>query len=101
MFTTATTNLITTVLGPDTSPQILRRRHAEDSAEGLLASLVLDAARRLSELEENLRRRVDSAAGVLNRVTATLDAGQSSNPHGVLQATGLDIDLLAARHAEA
>lgn len=101
MFTAATTNLITTVLGPDTDPQVLRRRHAEGSAEEHLAGLVLDAARRLSDLEENLRQRAGSVAGVLTRLTATLDAGQSGNPHGVLQSTGLDIELLAARHAEA
>lgn len=101
MFTAATTDLITTVLGPDTDSQALRRRHAEGSTEDHLASLVLEAARRLSELEEILRQRVGSVAGVLTRLTATLDAGQSGNPHGVLQSTGLDIDLLAARHAEA
>jgi hypothetical protein len=101
MFTAATTNLIKAVLGPDTDPQVLRRRHAEGSADDHLAGLVLDAARRMSELEENLRQRAGSVAGVLTRLTATLDAGQSGNPHGVLQSTGLDIDLLAARHAEA
>lgn len=101
MFSAATTNLITAVLGPDTTPRILRRRHAEGSAEDHLAGLVLDAARRLSELEETLRQRIGSAVCVLHRVTATLDAGQSGNPHGELQTSGLEVDLLAARHAEA
>lgn len=105
MFTPATTNLIAhvlgPVLGPDTDPHALRRRHAAGSAERHLVDLVLDAARRLSNLEENLRQRVGSVAGILSRVTATLDAGAACNPHGELQSTGHDLDLFAARHADA
>ncbi|MCW6004304.1 hypothetical protein K1W54_06875 [Micromonospora sp. CPCC 205371] len=104
MLTPATTNLIAhvlgPVLGPDTDLHILRRRHAEDSAEGHLVDLVLDAARRLSTLEQNLRQQVGAAAGILSRVTATLDCGAACNPHGELQSTAGDLDLLAARHAD-
>ncbi|MDG4795025.1 hypothetical protein [Micromonospora sp. WMMD1082] len=105
MLTPATPTLIAhvlgPVLGPDTDPQTLRRRHSEGSAEGHLVGLVLDAARRLSTLEHSLRQRVGSAAGILSRVTATLDTGAAGNPNGELQSTGRDLDLLAARHADA
>jgi hypothetical protein len=105
MFTPATTNLIRTVLGPvlgkDTDPHALRRRHAEGSTEQQLLGLVLLAARRLSDLEKSVRERAGSTTGILSRLTARLDAGQACQPHGELQSTGLDVDLLAARHADA
>jgi hypothetical protein len=105
MLTSATTDLIRTVLGPvlgqDTDPYALRLLHAEGSAEEHLLSLVLLAARRLSDLEKNVRERAGSTAGILARLTERLDAGQACQPHGELQSTGLDIDLLAARHADA
>ncbi|WP_326550133.1 hypothetical protein [Micromonospora sp. NBC_01813] len=105
MLTPAATNLIAhmlgPVLGPETDPDTLRRRHTEDSAEGHLVALILDAALRLSDLEQNLRRRIASTAGILTRVTATLDAGVACNSSGELRSTGGDLDLLAARHADA
>ncbi|ROO62996.1 hypothetical protein EDC02_5005 [Micromonospora sp. Llam0] len=101
MLTPAATNLIAHVLGPETDLHTLRRRHTEDSAQGHMVALILDAALRLSDLEQNLRRRIASTAGILNRVTATLDAGAACNPSGELRSTGGDLDLLAARHADA
>ena len=88
MFTAATTALIKAVLGEDTDPLALRRRHPDTSAEYHLASLVLTAARRLSNIEQNLHQRLRTAAG-------------PCNPYGELQRTGTDIDLLAARHSDA
>jgi hypothetical protein len=101
MLTATTTGLITAVLGQDPDPLALRRRHPDTSAEYHLASLMLAAARRLSNIEENLCRRLGSAAGILDRVNATLAGGGACNPYGELQPTGTDIDMLAARHADA
>jgi hypothetical protein len=101
MFTPTTNGLITTVLGADTDLYALRRSHPDISAEYALVSLVLTAARRLSHIEENLHRRLGSAAGVLDRVRAKLAAGAACNPYGELLNTGVDVDMLAARHADA
>ena len=101
MHTSATVGLITTLLGQDTDLHDLRRQHTEGSAEWHLLGLALLAADRLSDVERQLRQRAGSVTGILSRVTARLDVGQACQPHGELQPTGLEIGLLAARHAEA
>jgi hypothetical protein len=101
MLTPSTIGLISTILGADTDLYALRRSHPDTSPEHALISLVVTAARRLSYIEENLCRRLAPAAGVLDRVRANLAAGAACNASGELLNTGVDIDTLAARHADA
>jgi hypothetical protein len=101
MLTPATTDLISKLLGHDTDLHAERNQHPQGSAEWHLLGLVLLAADRLSDLERQLRQRAYSVTGILIRLTARLDIGQACQPQGELQSTGSDIDLLAARHADA
>ncbi|WP_217550039.1 hypothetical protein [Streptomyces sp. GbtcB6] len=81
-----------------TSPQGLGRRHTGDSAEDVVARLVVVAARHLDHVSEQLTYAAQSAASTLTRVAT----GKTSiNSLGVLQNSATQIDILAARHADA
>ncbi|WTD05895.1 hypothetical protein OH717_26615 [Streptomyces albidoflavus] len=81
-----------------TPPNALRRRHSPGSAENELAELVARAALHLDTVQKELVDRCTWAAQDLNRVATGTAA---PNSLGVLQNSGLQIDLLAARRADA
>ncbi|MFD9817479.1 hypothetical protein [Streptomyces violascens] len=79
-------------------PQHLIRLHDPDSAEGTLARLVVDAARQLDRLGQELVDRAQWAATDLHRVAT----GKTQvNSLGILQNSATQIDILAARRADA
>ncbi|MFE9407419.1 hypothetical protein ACFYN0_01245 [Streptomyces sp. NPDC006704] len=87
---------VTEALGLD--PQRLIRLHDPDGADGTLARLVVDAARQLDRLGQELADRAQWAATDLHRVAT----GKTQvNPLGVLQNSATQIDILAARRADA
>ena len=59
------------------------------------------AARAITSIEDQLRAAISSARRDLDTAWAALDAGYSINPGGILQSTGHEIDLLAARRHDA
>lgn len=82
----------------DTHPNALRPLHSRDSAEAELAALVVRAALHLDQVQKELVDRCTWAADDLTRVAA---GATSVNSLGILQNSGLQIDLLAARRADA
>lgn len=82
----------------DTHPNALRSLHSRDSAEAELAGLVVRAALHLDQVQKELVDRCTWAADDLTRVAA---GATSVNSLGILQNSGLQIDLLAARRADA
>ncbi|MGQ4484297.1 hypothetical protein ACN6LM_002625 [Streptomyces sp. SAS_281] len=81
----------------DTSPQSLGRLHAE-GPELVVAELVHTAARHLDYLHEQFTVTAQYAASTLTRAAA----GKTTiNSLGILQNSGTQIDILAARRADA
>ncbi|AJT62514.2 hypothetical protein T261_0825 [Streptomyces lydicus] len=79
-------------------PRRLDRLHTPGSAEGTFAQLVVMAAFHLDHLNEQLASQAQQAAVNLTRVAA----GKTQiNPLGVLQNSANQIDILAARRADA
>lgn len=81
-----------------THPDALRRLHPGGSAEDELAQLVVRAARQLDNLQGELVDRCTWAATDLTRVAA---GTMTANALGVLQNSATQIDILAARRADA
>lgn len=79
-------------------PNALRTLHSPGSAENELAELVVRAARHLDSVQSELVDRCTWAAADLTRVAAGTAA---ANPLGILQSSGSQIDILAARRADA
>jgi hypothetical protein len=78
------------------------RRFAEISdLHGHVADAVIDAARLITRIEDDLRARIGAARRDLDRADAALTAGEAINERGVLQYTATEIDMLAARRADA
>jgi hypothetical protein len=76
----------------------LARRQATDGPEDTVAQLVVNGARRLDYLNEQLAAQALAAADGLTRVAA----GKAQiNSLGVLQNSATQIDILAARRADA
>ncbi|MGW2721085.1 hypothetical protein [Streptomyces sp. NPDC001492] len=81
-----------------TSPQRLGRLHRTDSTEDVVAWLVIVAARHLDHVHEQLTDAAQGAASILTRVAT----GKAQiNSLGVLQNRATQIDILAARRADA
>ncbi|MEV3857588.1 hypothetical protein AB0J38_25075 [Streptomyces sp. NPDC050095] len=80
------------------SLKALYRLHPTDSTGEALAQLVVRAARRLDRLHQDITARAAGAADYLTRVA---HSSAMINSLGVLQNQGLQLDLLAARHADA
>ncbi|WP_063760642.1 hypothetical protein [Streptomyces sp. NRRL F-5650] len=81
-----------------TSPQHLARLHKTDSTEGVVAWLVAVAARHLDRVHEQLTDAAQRAASTLTRVA---NGKSQINSLGVLQNSATQIDILAARRADA
>ncbi len=80
------------------SPRYLERLHTPDGTAGVLAQLVFMAARHLDDLHEQFADAAQYAASNLTRAAT----GKSSiNSLGVLQNSATQIDILAARRADA
>ncbi|MEU3008076.1 hypothetical protein [Streptomyces sp. NPDC006863] len=79
-------------------PSALRALHSPGSAENELAELVVRAARHLDSVQSELVDRCTWAASDLTRVAAGTAA---ANALGILQTSGTQIDILAARRADA
>ncbi|MFJ4973255.1 hypothetical protein [Streptomyces sp. NPDC088755] len=77
---------------------MLRTLHPPGSAENELAELVVRAARHLDSVQGELVDRCTWAAADLTRIAAGTAA---ANPVGILQTSGTQIDILAARRADA
>ncbi|MFJ6017270.1 hypothetical protein [Streptomyces sp. NPDC092952] len=81
-----------------TSPRRLGELHGTNSAEGVVARLVDVAARHLDHVHEEFTDAAQNAASVLTRVAT----GKAQiNSLGVLQNSATQIDILAARRADA
>ncbi|MFH9071440.1 hypothetical protein [Streptomyces alboflavus] len=90
------TQMVVEALG--TSPQRLGRLHTTDSTEDAVAWLVVVAARHLDRVHEQLINAAQYAASTLTRVAT----GKAQiNSLGVLQNSATQIDILAARRADA
>ncbi|MEU7205610.1 hypothetical protein [Streptomyces sp. NPDC045470] len=80
------------------SPRCLARLHAVDSPASVLAQLVATAARHLDHVHEQVTDAAHGAASTLTRVAA----GRAPiNSLGILQNSATQIDILAARRADA
>ncbi|MGP9017633.1 hypothetical protein ACT1U9_04380 [Streptomyces sp. BR1] len=79
-------------------PRHLDQLHTPDSAEDLLTQLVAMAAKRLDHLDQQLATRAQQAADDLTRVAA---GNTVINSLGILQNSATQIDILAARRADA
>ncbi|MCX4501095.1 hypothetical protein [Streptomyces anulatus] len=82
-------------LGP--WPRALGRLHAE-GPELVLADLVYTAARHLDHVHEQFTGAAQHAASILTRAAA---GNTSINSLGVLQNSGTQVDILAARRDDA
>lgn len=60
-----------------------------------------DAVRNITRIEDDLRANINTAQRDLRTAVAQLDAGYAINPCGILQNTSREIDMLAARRADA
>ncbi|MEU9280284.1 hypothetical protein [Streptomyces sp. NPDC048341] len=80
------------------SPRRLARLHTPGSPEDALAHLVYMAAHHLDHLHEQLTSAAQSTASTLTRVAS---GTTSINSLGVLQNSATQIDILAARRADA
>jgi hypothetical protein len=80
------------------SPQRLARLHTPGSPEDVLAHLVYMAAHHLDHLHEQLTSAAQSTASTLTRVAS---GTTSINSLDVLQNSATQIDILAARRADA
>jgi hypothetical protein len=77
-------------------------RFAEISdLHGHVADGVIEAARAITRIEDDLRVKISAARRDLDRADAALTAGEAINERGVLQYTATEIDMLAARRADA
>lgn len=82
----------------DASLLHLAQLHTPDSPADVLAQLVFMAARQLNHLHEEFTDRAQNAASTLTRAAT----GKSSiNSLGVLQYSATQVDILAARRADA
>lgn len=79
------------------TPQALHRLHG-DGPELVLAQLLHTAARHLDHVHEQFTDAAQSAASTLTRVAS---GNASINSLGVLQSRGTQVDILAARRADA
>ncbi|WP_236726422.1 hypothetical protein [Streptomyces sp. NBRC 110465] len=79
-------------------PNALRTLHSPGSAEGELADLVVRAALHLDSVQNELVDRCTWAADGLTRVATGTAA---ANRLGILQTSSTQIDILAARRADA
>ncbi|WP_327352838.1 hypothetical protein [Streptomyces sp. NBC_01304] len=79
------------------SPQALGRLH-NDGPELVLADLLYTAARHLDHVHTQFTEAAQGAASTLTHAAA---GNASINSRGVLQNTGTQIDILAARRADA
>jgi hypothetical protein len=80
------------------SPRHLERLHTPDGTADVLAQLVFMAARNIDHLHEQFADAAQYAASTLTRAAT----GKSSiNSLGVLQNSATQIDILAARRADA
>jgi hypothetical protein len=77
------------------------RRATRDTAPDAVADLILAAAATLAAIESELARQLDLAQRALATAAQALAAGQQTNSLGILQNTGLQVDLLAARREQA
>ena len=68
---------------------------------GHVADAVIDAARLIAHIEHDLRAKISAARRDLDRADAALMAGEAINERGVLQYTATEVDMLAARRADA
>ncbi|WP_405591666.1 hypothetical protein [Streptomyces sp. NBC_01092] len=81
-----------------TSPRRLYQLHPADSPAEILAQLVVMAAHHLDHVHAQLADAAQTAASTLTRVAA----GKTQiNSLGVLQNSATQIDILAARRADA
>ncbi|WP_180303625.1 hypothetical protein [Streptomyces sp. JV178] len=82
----------------NTSPGRLYQRHTAGSPTDILAQLVVMAARHLDHIHAQLADAAQTAASTLTRVAA----GKTQiNSLGLLQNSATQIDILAARRADA
>jgi hypothetical protein len=65
------------------------------------ADEVIDAARLITRIEDHLRAKIQQARRDLDRADAALTASEAINEMGILQFTATEIDMLAARRADA
>jgi hypothetical protein len=77
-------------------------RFAEISdLHGHVADEVIETARLITRIENDLHAKISAARRDLDRADAALTAGEAINERGVLQYTATEIDMLAARRADA
>jgi hypothetical protein len=77
-------------------------RFAEISdLHGQVADEVIETARLITRIEDDLHAKISAARRDLDRADAALMAGEAINERGVLQYTATEIDMLAARRADA
>ncbi|GLY79184.1 hypothetical protein [Actinoallomurus iriomotensis] len=62
---------------------------------------VIIAARLITRIEDDLRAKIEQAYRDLECADAALTAGEAINGRGVLEYTATEIDMLAARRADA
>jgi hypothetical protein len=79
----------------------LRRFTETSDLHHAVADSVIEAARTITRIEENLREKINTGRRDLDTAQAALGAGQWINPSGILQDTGRVIDTLAARRQNA
>jgi hypothetical protein len=82
------------------TPADLRRRR-DDAVLGPLVGMALAAAYTLSSVESQLAAHIDRAQRALNAAADALATGRATNGLGILQNTGLHVDLLAGRREQA
>jgi poly-gamma-glutamate capsule biosynthesis protein CapA/YwtB (metallophosphatase superfamily) len=82
------------------SPTGLRRAHRDTPLEPV-TEMVLAAASTLSGVETQLETQIDLAQRALTTAAQALAAGRQTNSLGILQNTGLHVDLLAGRREQA
>ncbi|MFJ2739658.1 hypothetical protein ACIO3O_08315 [Streptomyces sp. NPDC087440] len=80
------------------TPRQLWGLHPDDSTEDVLANFVVRSARALDHLHERL---VDEARHSADNLTRLANGTSVINSLGVLQNSATQIDILAARHADA
>ncbi|MEU4347045.1 hypothetical protein [Streptomyces sp. NPDC023838] len=80
------------------SPRHLERRHTPDSPADVVAQLVFTAARQLDYLHEQF---ADAAQYAASNLTRAATGKTTINSLGVLQNSATQIDILAARRADA
>jgi hypothetical protein len=79
----------------------LHRFAAISDVHQMVVDGVIEAARTITRIEDDLLAKMEAARRDLDTAEAALEAGYSINPCGVLQATATMIDMLAARRQDA